>query len=190
MSMLQVYFDAMETQPPADRAQRLFDRLPEVLATACKHAPAIARQLQGLDTEQLNSRDRLAQIPVFRKNQLLQAQHAAHIEPSDGSAEAERKRIFGGLSTIGWEGARRVFASPGPIYEPESARPDYWGFARALHAAGIRPGPLVHNCFSYEGLAEFDRPVELTAAWGKKRCGHRLKGWKIRVSNHELDARP
>jgi branched-chain amino acid transport system ATP-binding protein len=41
-----------------------------------------------------------------------------------------------------------------------------------------------------EGLAEFDRPVELTAAWGKKRCGHRLKGWKIRVSNHELDARP
>src|SRR3546814_4749814 len=137
MSMLQVYFDAMETQPPADRAQRLFDRLPEVLATACKHAPAIVCQLQGLDTEQLNSRDRLAQIPVFRKNQLLQAQHTAHIEPSDGSAEAERKRIFGGLSTIGWESARRVLASPGPIYEPESARPDYWGFARALHAAGI-----------------------------------------------------
>ncbi len=147
--MPQAYFDTMETQPPTERARWLFDRLPEVLATACKHAPAIANQLQGLDTQQLNSKDRLAQIPVFRKNQLLQAQHAAHTQPSDGSAGAERKRIFGGLSTIGWEGARRVFASPGPIYEPESARPDYWGFARALHAAGIRPGTLVHNCFSY-----------------------------------------
>lgn len=147
--MSQAYFDAIETQSPTDRTQTLFDRLPEVLTTACQHAPAIAKQLQGLDTQHLNSKDRLAQIPVFRKSQLLQLQHAAHAQASDGSPEAERKRIFGGLSTIGWEGARRVFASPGPIYEPESARPDYWGFARALHAAGIRPGTLVHNCFSY-----------------------------------------
>jgi hypothetical protein len=41
-----------------------------------------------------------------------------------------------------------------------------------------------------EGLAEFNKPVELAAARGKKRCGHRLKGWKIRVSKSELDARP
>ena len=44
---------------------------------------------------------------------------------------------------------RGVFASPGPIYEPESRRHDYWGFARALYAAGFRQGELVHNCFSY-----------------------------------------
>jgi phenylacetate-CoA ligase len=43
----------------------------------------------------------------------------------------------------------RVFASPGPIYEPESARRDYWRFARALYAAGFRPGELSYNCFSY-----------------------------------------
>jgi phenylacetate-CoA ligase len=44
---------------------------------------------------------------------------------------------------------RRVFVSPGPIYEPEGRRPDYWRFARALFAAGFRAGDLVHNTFSY-----------------------------------------
>ena len=43
----------------------------------------------------------------------------------------------------------RVFSSPGPIYEPEGTRRDYWRMARALFAAGFRPGELVHNCFSY-----------------------------------------
>ena len=42
-----------------------------------------------------------------------------------------------------------MFASPGPIYEPESARADYWRFARALYAAGFRAGELAYNCFSY-----------------------------------------
>jgi phenylacetate-CoA ligase len=43
----------------------------------------------------------------------------------------------------------RIFASPGPIYEPDGTAPDYWRLARALFAAGFRCGDLVHNCFSY-----------------------------------------
>jgi phenylacetate-CoA ligase len=43
----------------------------------------------------------------------------------------------------------RVFASPGPIYEPEGTSRDYWRMARAIYAAGFRRGELVHNCFSY-----------------------------------------
>ena len=42
-----------------------------------------------------------------------------------------------------------MFISPGPILEPEGTRPDYWRFARALYAAGFRPGDLVHNAFAY-----------------------------------------
>jgi phenylacetate-CoA ligase len=42
-----------------------------------------------------------------------------------------------------------VFASPGPIYEPEGRRADYWRLARPLFAAGFRRGDLVHNCFAY-----------------------------------------
>ena len=39
--------------------------------------------------------------------------------------------------------------SPGPIFEPEGTGKDWWGAARALHAAGFRAGHVVHNAFSY-----------------------------------------
>lgn len=146
---MQAYFDARETASADAREQALLTRLPAVLAAARARAPAIAQQLQGVDLAGLTSRETLSRIPVLRKGELLQIQHAARITRPAAQDEAERLRVFGGVSTIGWGAARRVFASPGPIYEPESARPDYWGFARALHAAGVRPGDLVHNCFSY-----------------------------------------
>ncbi len=62
---------------------------------------------------------------------------------------------FGGFSAIGWrglsnnQGARRVFQSPGPIYEPEGLCADYWRMARAIYAAGFRAGDLAHCSFSY-----------------------------------------
>jgi phenylacetate-CoA ligase len=43
----------------------------------------------------------------------------------------------------------RIYASPGPIYDPEARARDYWRFARALFAVGFRRGDLVHNCFAY-----------------------------------------
>lgn len=146
---MQAYYDARETLPADERERRLFERLPAALERAREWAPAIARQLQGIDPAALNSRAALARVPVLRKSELLQTQHAARIARADGTADAERLRVFGGFSTIGWGAARRVYASPGPIYEPEGPRPDYWSFARALHAAGVRSGMLVHNCFSY-----------------------------------------
>ena len=61
---------------------------------------------------------------------------------------------FGGFSAIGWRAlglrpARKVFQSPGPIYEPESGSADGWRLARAMFVAGFRAGDLVHNSFSY-----------------------------------------
>jgi phenylacetate-CoA ligase len=146
---MQAYYDARETLPATERERQLFQRLPAALERARVRAPAIARQLQGIDPATLDSRQALARVPVLRKSELLQAQHAARTLPTAGADDAERQRVFGGFSAIGWGEARRVYASPGPIYEPEGPRPDYWGFARALHAAGVRPGMLVHNCFSY-----------------------------------------
>jgi phenylacetate-CoA ligase len=43
----------------------------------------------------------------------------------------------------------RLFASPGPIYEPDGSTRDYWRVGRAMYAAGFRSGDLVHNAFSY-----------------------------------------
>ena len=39
--------------------------------------------------------------------------------------------------------------SPGPIFEPEGDGTDWYGAARALFAAGFRPGDIVHNSFAY-----------------------------------------
>src|SRR3546814_11899081 len=56
---------------------------------------------------------------------------------------------FGGLATLPVTAAARLFASPGPIYEFETARPGFWRLERALFAAGFRAGDIVHNCFAY-----------------------------------------
>jgi len=141
------FFDALETHDPAQREQALLAALPQALAQAAAHAPAIARQLGQLDPGAITTRAALAMVPVIRKTQLLEIQQDARTRLSAGGAVIER--VFGGFSSIGWGAALKVFASPGPIYEPESARPDYWRFARALYAAGFRGGDLAHNCFSY-----------------------------------------
>jgi phenylacetate-CoA ligase len=142
------YFDERERASASQREQALMAGLPAVLKSASERAPAIARQLEGVDLDAMRQRSSLAAIPVIRKSQLLQAQLAMR-QGHDGQDLPAVSRIFGGFSAIGWGEAARVFASPGPMYEPESKRPDYWGFARALYAAGFRPGELVYNCFSY-----------------------------------------
>lgn len=142
------FFEDREAADPNEREQALFARLPAALERARQRAPAIARQLDGIDHRDMTSREALAQIPVLRKSELVQIQTAVRSD-SAPQGNADRVRSFGGFSTIGWGEARRVFASPGPIYEPEGPRTDYWGFARALYAAGFRARELVHNGFSY-----------------------------------------
>jgi phenylacetate-CoA ligase len=43
----------------------------------------------------------------------------------------------------------RIMMSPGPIFEPEGRGEDWWRSARALYAAGVRRGDIVHNTFAY-----------------------------------------
>jgi len=138
-------FDALETRDPAQREAALMARLPALVAHAQAHAPAFAERLAGIDATAITNRAALATLPVTRKHELLERQQAQRSQD-----------VFGGFSAIGWgalqaqgRGAKRVFASPGPIYEPEGAAPDYWRMARAIHAAGFRAGDLIHNGFSY-----------------------------------------
>ena len=130
------FHDTRETRDPEVRERELLIRLPAQIAHARAAAPAFGRLLADVDPDSVTSRAALAMLPVTRKSELLELQKAA--------------RPFGGFSAVGWGAAcRRVFASPGPLYEPEGARPDYYRLARALFAAGFRAGDLVHNTFSY-----------------------------------------
>jgi phenylacetate-CoA ligase len=129
------HFDTLETRDPALRERQQLARLPRQIAYAKAQAPAFARILAAVDPSSVVSREALAQIPVTRKSALIDLQVA--------------DRPFGGFAATRWGEARRVFASPGPICEPEGAAADYWRLARALFAAGFRRGDLIHNCFSY-----------------------------------------
>ena len=136
------FFDALETRDPAQREAALMAALPVQLAHARKTAPAFEASLQGIAVEQVSSRSALASLPVVRKHELQERQVAARARaPGD---------VFGGFSAVGNGAAMpRVFSSPGSIYEPEGTGRDYWRMARAIYAAGFRPGELIHNSFSY-----------------------------------------
>ena len=128
------HYDALETRDPAERETDLFARLPDVLRMAMA-APAYAERLGGVDPAGVTSRAALARLPVLRKSE-LPALHKA--SPPFGGLVARHPGAFG-----------RLFTSPGPIFEPEPAHADPWRGARALFAAGFRPGDVVLNTFSY-----------------------------------------
>ena len=134
-------YDALETRSPTEREATLMAALPAQIAHAQLYAASMRSALQYVDALQVTSRAALAKLPVTRKSDLHDLQKAAHAQQGD---------VFGGFSAVGY-GAHmpRVFASPGPIYEPEGTSRDYWRMARALYAAGFRSGELVHNSFSY-----------------------------------------
>jgi phenylacetate-CoA ligase len=137
------FFDTLETRTPAEREAALMAALPAQLAHAQARTPAFAAALAGVVASDVTRREALAKLPVIRKHELLERQKQQR--EAQGATDP-----FGGFAAIGY-GAKmpRVFASPGTIYEPEGTGKDYWRVARAMFAAGFRPGDLVHNSFSY-----------------------------------------
>nr|WP_255575178.1 AMP-binding protein [Caldovatus aquaticus] len=125
----------METRSAEERAAALAAALPRQIAHARAHAPHYATLLAAVEPGEITGVAALARLPLTRKSDLIALQ-----------AEAPP---FGGVVATPLARLARVFASPGPIYEPEGDTPDYWRYARALFATGLRPGDLLHNCFSY-----------------------------------------
>ena len=143
MTLPDMALEPLETRSAAARDEALAIALPAQLQAALA-VPAFAERLAGVVPADITTRAALARLPVTRKHELLERQ------------EAQRgSDAFGGFSALGWttqralRPARRVYQSPGPIYEPEGAGSDYWRCARALRAAGFVAGDLVHNSFSY-----------------------------------------
>jgi phenylacetate-CoA ligase len=129
------FFDALEARDPAERERVLMERLPAQVAFARDSTPYYAQLLGNVDPAGVTSRAALARLPVTRKSDLHALQKA--------------RMPFGGLNATSPSHLARIFMSPGPIYDPEGRRADYWRAARALFAAGFRPGDVAINCFSY-----------------------------------------
>ncbi|MFD2175585.1 phenylacetate--CoA ligase family protein [Rhodobacter lacus] len=128
------YYDDLETRSADARAAALAVALPQAIARA-RTAPGLAAHLGAVAAAEITSRDALAKLPVLRKSDLGAAQKSA--------------APFGGMTPKPAHAFAHIFQSPGPIYEPGDTSADWWRMGRFLHAAGVRPGDIVQNCFGY-----------------------------------------
>jgi phenylacetate-CoA ligase len=129
------HYDSLETRDPAEREATLFVALRGQIENARRGAPEFKRLLEGVDPEAVTDRAALAALPILRKSDLTDRQR--------------KNPPFGGFATVSPGEVSHIFASPGPIYELAARRSDYGQFARALFAAGFRPGDVIYNTFSY-----------------------------------------
>lgn len=107
------------------------------VAHAWAASPAQRARLEAASIEpaEVSGPEALADLPVMRKE---------HLGPMQAKG-----RPFGGLLGEPLGNLARIFLSPGDIYDPQGAGPDYWRFGTALAAAGFQPGDVVLNCFNY-----------------------------------------
>jgi len=129
------FYDALESRRPQEREAALMAALPKQLAHAKRNAPGWARILKDVDPASVTTRAALARLPVTRKSDLAELQKG--MPP------------LGGLNATPVEKLAKLFVSPGPVVDPEGQGRDWWRTGRSLYAAGLRPGDLVLNGFSY-----------------------------------------
>ncbi len=129
------YYDARETRSAEERRAEQLATVREVLRHARERSRYWSATLADVDPDAIQTLEDMARVPLTRKADI----------PGQQAEDAP----FGGMEAASMSELSYVFQSPGPIYEAAEAKGDYWRFGRAFWAAGLRPGQLVHNTFSY-----------------------------------------
>ncbi len=126
----------MGAPSPAEYARSFDAQVRETLPEAARRCAGFARRLEaaGLTPDDLVDVAALDRLPVLTKDELLERQQA---DPPFAGMVADDAPV------------RRVFQSPGPLYEAELDVDDPWRWAPALEAAGFGPDDLVLNAFGY-----------------------------------------
>jgi phenylacetate-CoA ligase len=102
-----------------------------------QNAPGFVKRLKdaGVSPDDLQTAADLGKFPILVKTDLPGLQGE---DPP-----------FGGLITVEPGKLRRIYSSPGPIYDPEAHERSYYRWERAFDACGFAEGDIVLNCFSY-----------------------------------------
>ena len=126
-----------ETMSPGARERYQATWLTALMEHAWANAPGVRRRLQeaGLAAKNFRSTDDLARLPVIRKSAMPELQKA---DPP-----------FGGFCTVPVPKLRKIFVSPGPIFEPMGPEVSAFHAETGLFAGGFRPGDVVINTFAY-----------------------------------------
>ncbi|MBT6608393.1 MAG: phenylacetate--CoA ligase family protein, partial [Rhodospirillaceae bacterium] len=123
------FYDELETRSTDAREQALLDALPGQISHAKANATYFGKLFADIDPTAITSRQALASLPVTRKSDLIELQKET--PPLGGLIATEPGKL------------RRIYQSPGPIYDTDGHSADWWRTARALYAAGFRAGDIM-----------------------------------------------
>ncbi len=131
------FLEQIETMPKEKREAYHREKLSEILVHGYRHSKAIRLSFEkvGLTPEAISDLSDLEKLPITKKADLVNAQ-------KEGPP-------FGGFAVPSEKGLRRIYVSPGPVYEPGEWDYDDRRWAQALYAGGIREGDIVLNTFNY-----------------------------------------
>jgi phenylacetate-CoA ligase len=128
---------SLETMSPKKRSEYLNEKLKAIVQYAYKNSVAFKNTMDsvGLKPKDIQTMKDLGSIPITKKAHLMELQ--------------KKNPPFGGFEGVPIQKLRRIYVSPGPIFEPGEAEYEDLGWAQAMYAAGFRPGDIVINTFSY-----------------------------------------
>ena len=127
----------LETMDPQARAEYLDRKVVEIVTYAYDHAPAFRAVMEraGCQPGDIKGVADLAGLPITEKADLVNLQR--------------QNLPFGGWAGEPVSRLRRIYVSPGPIYEPGEAEYEDTRWAQAFYAAGFRKGDIAQVTFNF-----------------------------------------
>jgi len=144
-------FSRKEVLDDSERQQFYLIQLKELLKYAYRYSEDVKKRFDRaqFSVDKFKNISDLKHIPILKKKELIFLQ-------SMGPR-------LGGLLTKDLGELRRIFLSPGPIFDPEDRSDDYWGWTEGFYASGFRTGDVAQITFNYHlnpaGLM-FEEPLK------------------------------
>ena len=144
-------YSRREVLDESERRQYYLIQLKELLSYGYRYSEDVKKRFDRaqFNVEKFKVITDLKHIPILKKKELIFLQ-------SMGPR-------LGGLLTKDIGELKRIFLSPGPIFDPEDRHDDYWGYTEAFYSIGFRPGDIAQVTFNYHlspaGLM-FEEPLK------------------------------
>ncbi len=129
--------EQLETLPWEEKKRVMENQLQRAVLIAVEEAPAMREKFKevGIGPTDIRSLEDLQALAITPKAQMRQLQQASP--------------PFGGFLGVDLNKLRRIYTSPGAIFDPEGHQADYWRLQGVFFNTGFRPGDRVLNTFSY-----------------------------------------
>jgi phenylacetate-CoA ligase len=130
-------YSRREILDDGERKQFYLIQLKELLSYAYRYSEDVKKRFDRsqFNVDRFKTLADLKHIPILKKKELIFLQ-------SMGPR-------LGGLLTKDLGELKRVYLSPGPIFDPEDRTDDYWGYTEAFYSIGFRPGDLAQITLNY-----------------------------------------